>query len=398
MKKVHIAQATLVFSLAAGLVVGVPTFLWKVGSGHRAGNLLLNGRIEGVEVAIGTKLPGRIAKVNAQEGQEVKAGTLLVELEANDVQAAYDQAQANVRQARHNLESCNEQVIRAREQLEKAKIGLSLIKQQTELNINQAGSSIQEAQAGIDQAKALLNKVRTEYDQAAKLQKANAASDLEFTFAKDALTAQEAAVRMTVLKQEQARDGLKLAEARRAEIRMQEHDLAVMESTVRQAQAAVGVAKAQLQASEASAQMFEIQLKDTKIIAPCDGIVVTRVIEPGEVVSAGATTLIIVNFDKLYLKGYLPNNEISKIKLNDPARIYVDAFPDKYFEAKVTKINQQAEFTPKNVDTPQQRVKLVFGIELRVNNTSRTFKPGMPADAVVKTDPAATWCLPSDLR
>ncbi len=398
MKKVHIAQATLVFSLAIGVVVGVPTFLWKVGSGHRAGNLLLNGRIEGIEVAIGTKLPGRIAKVNVQEGQEIKAGDLLVELEANDVQATYEQAQANVRQARHNLDSSNEQVIRAQEQLAKAKIGLELIKQQTELNISQAGSAIQEAQAGIDQAKALLSKTKTEYDQAAKLQKEKAASDLEFTFARDALTAQQAAVRMTELKQVQARDGLKLAETRRSEIKMQEHDLAVMESTVRQAQAAVGVAKAQLQAAEAFARTCEIQLKDTKIAAPCDGIVVTRVIEPGEIVAAGATTLVVVNFDKLYLKGYLPNNEISRIKLNDPARIYLDAFPDKYFDAKVTKINQQAEFTPKNVDTPQQRVKLVFGIELRVNNASRTFKPGMPADAVVKTDPAATWCLPSDLR
>jgi HlyD family secretion protein len=397
MKKVHIAQATLVFGLAAGLVVGGSNFLWRIGSGRQSGNLLLNGRIEGVEVAIGTKLPGRIAKVNVQEGQEVKAGTVLVELEAADVQAGYDQAQANVGLAQHNLESSNEQVIRAQEQLAKSKIGLELIKQQTELNIRQAGSAIQETQAGIDQAKALYSKVKTEYEHASSLKK-EAVSDLEIVFAKDALNAQEAAVRMTELKRDQARDALKLAEVRRSEIKMQEHDLAVMESTVRQSQAAVGVAKSQLQAAQAFARSFEIQLKDTRILAPCDGIVVTRVIEPGEVVAAGATVLVVVDFDKLYLKGYLPNNEISRIKLSDPARIYLDAFPDKFFEAKVTKINQQAEFTPKNVDTPQQRVKLVFGIELRVNNATRTFKPGMPADSVVKTDPAATWCVPSDLR
>jgi len=398
MKKVHIAQATLVLCLAAGLVVGVPNILWRVGSGQQAGNFLLNGRIEGVEVAIGTKLPGRVAKVNVQESQEVKAGTVLVELESNDIQATYEQAQANVRLAQHNLDSSNEQVIRAKEQLEKAKIGLDLIKQQTELTIRQAGSAVKEAEAGIDQAKAMHSKAKTEYDHAAKLQKENAASDLEITFAEDALKAQDAAVRMTERKLEQANAAQRLAEARRSEVKMQEHDLAVMESTVRQAQAAVGVAKAQLQASQAFCKTVEIQLQDTRIVAPCDGIVVTRVIEPGEVVAAGATVLIVVEFDKLYLKGYLPNNEISKIKLNDPARIYLDAFPDKFFEAKVTKINQQAEFTPKNVDTPQQRVKLVFGIELRVNNSSRTFKPGMPADAVVKTDPAAAWCVPSDLR
>ena len=102
--------------------------------------------------------------------------------------------------------------------------------------------------------------------------------------------------------------------------------------------------------------------------------------------AAGATTLVVIDFSKLYLKGYLPSNRISQIKLNDPARIFLDAFPGKTFDARITKINQQAEFTPKSVDTPQQRVKLVFGhVELRVtNNGSHLFKPGMPADAVIQ--------------
>lgn len=383
--------------LTAGLVIAIPTLSWR-NANHNSGVLLVNGRIEGTEVAIGTRLPGRISRVNVQEGQEIKAGTLLVELDAGDVQAAYDQAQASVRQARHNLDNASEQAFCAREQMEKTRIGMQLVKQQTELNINQAGSVIQEAQAGIDQAKALLNKTKTEYDQAIKLQKKKAASDLEFTFAKDALIAQEAVVRMTELKQQQARDGLKLAETRRSEIKMQEHDLAVMESTVRQAQAALGVAKARLQAAEAFAKTCEIQLKDTKIIAPCNGTVVTRVIEPGEIVSIGATVLIVVDSDKLSLKGYLPNDQIGKIKLNAPARIFLDAYPDKYFDAQVTKINQQAEYSPRTVDTPKQRANLFFGIELKVNNSLRIFKPGMSADAVVKYDPAAPWRRPEDLR
>ena len=150
-----------------------------------------------------------------------------------------------------------------------------------------------------------------------------------YSNARDAQDAQEATKRMAERKLEQARTALKLAEARKSEIQMQEHDLAVMESTVRQAPAAVGVADAQLQAAKASAKMFEIQLRDTKIFAPCDGMVVTRAVEPGEVVAAGATTLVVIDFGKLYLKGYLPNNRISQIKLNDPARIFLDAFPGK---------------------------------------------------------------------
>jgi HlyD family secretion protein len=395
MKKV--SQSILVFSIAIGVILAVPSFLSRLTS-SQAGVILVNGRIEGTEVAVGTKLPGRMAKVLIREGQEVHAGDLIAELEIGDYQATLEQAQANVNQAKHNLENANEQVYRSEEQLAKSEVGLSLVRLQTDLNIKQATAAVKEAEAAVDQARAMRDKTKTEYDHASQLQRANAASDLEYTFARNGLQAQEAGLRMAQLKLEQARDAQKIAESRISEITMQEHDLAVMKSTVRQAKSGVGVAQAQLQASQASERICQIQLKDTKIYAPCDGMVVSRVIEPGEVVSAGSTVLVIVDFDQLYLKGFLPNDQYSQVKLCDPAKLSLDAFPDKTFDAKVTKINQQAEFTPKTVDTPQQRVKLVFGLELQVDNKSRLFRPGMPADAVIKVDPKAQWCTPDDLR
>jgi HlyD family secretion protein len=398
MKKVYVAQGILVFGLAAGVVIGVPSFLSRLSNGNRAGVILVNGRIEGTEVAIGTKLPGRISKVLVHEGQEVHANDPLVELEASDLQATLEQAQANVSQARHNLENSTEQIFRSEEQLAKAEIGLALVRLQTDLNIKQSTAAVKEAEAAVDQARALRDKTQTEFDHADKLQRANAASDLEYTFAHNGLQAQEAGLRMAQLRLEQARDAQKIAESRVSEIKMQEHDIAVLKSTVRQAKAGVGIAQAQLQAAQASERICQIQLKDTKILAPCDGMIVSRVSEPGEVVSAGSTVLVVVDFDQLYLKGFLPNNQYSQVKLTDPARISLDAFPDKTFDAKVTKINQQAEFTPKTVDTPQQRVKLVFGLELQVENKSRLFRPGMPADAVIKVDTKAEWCKPDDLR
>lgn len=398
MKKVSLAQTTLVFGIAAGVIIGVPSFLSRLDISNRTGVILVNGRIEGTEVAIGTKLPGRVARVLVHEGQEVRAGTLLVELETTDLQAALEQAQANVNQAQHNLDNAKEQVCRAESQLAKSEIGLGLVRLQTELSIQQAQAAVREAEAAVDQARAMRDKVKTEFEHADKLQRANAASDLEYTFARNGLEAQEAGLRMAQLRLEQARDAHKIAESRVSEIKMQEHDVAVMKSTVRQAKAGVGIAQAQLAAAKASERICQIQLKDTQIVAPCDGMVVSRVAEPGEVVSAGSTVLVLVDFDQLYLKGFLPNQQYSQVKLGDPARIFLDAFPDTIFDARVTKINQQAEFTPKTVDTPQQRVKMVFGLELRVDNSSRLFRPGMPADAVIKVDPQAEWCEPNDLR
>jgi HlyD family secretion protein len=397
MRKIHIAQTSLVFGLAAGLLVAVPTFLWRV-SHQNPGLILVNGRIEGTEVAVGTRLLGRVISVHATEGQEVRKGDLLIELDPKDIQAGHDETLAAVSHAKHNLASAKENVFRSKEQYIKSQIGLELIKKQTELNIKQATSAVKEAEAAVAQAKAITNKVKTDFDHATTLQKTNAVSDIELENARDSFLAQQAAVSMVERRLEQMRDALKLAEARRSEIEMQTHDLAAMESTVRQANAAVGVAEAQLKSAEAGVRLIENQLHDMKVYAPCDGVVITRVVEPGEIAMAGSPVMVIVDFNRLYLKGYLPSNLISQIKLNNPAKMHIDAYPDKSFQAKVSKISQEAEFTPKNVDTPQQRVKLVFGVEIEVENSSRTFKPGMPADAVIKTDPKSEWRPPSDLR
>ncbi len=400
MKKVRIAQTTMVLCISAGMLIVIPSFLkhFTKSGKEQEGIILVNGRIEGTEVAIGSKLPARVVKVNFDEGEHVKKGDVLVELDAGEIQAAYEESQAQITRARHNLENAKEQVIRTQEQLAKAKIAFALAKQQVSLNILQAESAVREAQAGLEQAKALASKAKTQYEHAAKLRQEDAASDLEYIYARDALDAQNAAVEMAEQKLTQAKQALKLAEANKSQIKLKEHDIAVIESAVRQARASVGIAQAGLEAAKSAAKILALKLNDAKIVAPSDGVVVSRIVEPGEIVGIGSTVMVLVNFNELYLKGYLPNNQISKIKIGSPARVYVDAFGDKFFDAKVTKINQQAEFTPKTVDTPQQRVKLVFGLELKVDNKEQFLKPGMPADAVIKVNPSVKWCKPADLR
>ena len=398
MRKVYVAQTILVVALVVGVIIAIPSFLSRIQKERRTGVVLVNGRIEGTEVAVGSKLPGRIAEVLDYEGQEVKAGDLLVRLESSDVDAGLDQAKASVAQARNNFENSKEAVFRCEKELSKAQIGVALVKERTDLRIKQAATAVEEAVAAVDQARAMRDKVQVEFEHANSLQQQNAASDLEFSFAKNTFTAQQAGLRMAELRLDQAKDALAIAKTNKSEIRMREDDLAVVESALRQAKIGVNIAAAQLQAAEASERIMQIQVEDTKIVAPCDGIIVTRVAEPGEVIAAGSTMMVIIDFDQLYLKGFVANDQYSQVKLNDEARIYLDSYKDKIFDASVSRINQQAEFTPKTVDTPQQRVKLVFGLELRVDNASRLFKPGMPADAVIRTEKEAEWCLPADLR
>jgi len=398
MKKIRVAQATLVFGIAGVVLISLPGLRWPVGADGAKGLILAGGRIEGREVSVGTKLAGRIRAVQVKEGQEVKSGDLLVELEPDDIQATRDQTQAAVAQAQHSLQSAQEQVIRAKADLEKAKVALELTKQEAELGVHKAEAAVKEGEAAVQQAQAMLDKVKLEYDHAQELRKKGAATEMEFSIAQSTLRAQQAAVAMAEKRLEQVKEEHQAVLARRAQVQMRQYDLAAAESAVRQSDSAVGIAQAQLQAAEATLKAIDLRLQDTRICAPCDGVVTIRVVEPGEVVGAGSTVAIVVNFDRLYLKAYLANELVGKVRLGDPAQVYLDAYPDRVFAGTVTRVSDQAEFTPKNVDTPQERVRLVFGLEVQVENPDRLAKPGMTGDVVVKFDPQAAWKKPAELR
>ncbi|MCX8034574.1 MAG: efflux RND transporter periplasmic adaptor subunit, partial [Thermodesulfovibrio sp.] len=121
---------------------------------------------------------------------------------------------------------------------------------------------------------------------------------------------------------------------------------------------AIVQAEASYRASEQRLKEAKADLKETKIYSPSQGVVLSRPIEVGEVVNPGTVLYVLVDLNRLYVKVYVPEPEIGKLKLGLPARIYIDAYPDRYFNGKITKIYEQAEFTPKNVETKEEPVKL----------------------------------------
>lgn len=152
--------------------------------------------------------------------------------------------------------------------------------------------------------------------------------------------------------------------------------------------------QAYYKATLARLKEIEADLKEAMIYSPTDGIILSRIVERGEIVNPGSSIYVIVDLNKLYAKVYVPEYRIGEIKLGDPARIYVDSYPDKYFKGKITKVYDQAEFTPKNVETKEERVKLVFGVEVSVENPEGLLKPGMPVDVVIKYKENAQWIKP----
>ncbi len=156
------------------------------------------------------------------------------------------------------------------------------------------------------------------------------------------------------------------------------------------------VAQAKAKQSSALQRLKEVEVsfRETKIYAPADGVILSRVAEEGEVVNPGQVIYTMVDLNKLYIKVYIPEPELGKVKLGQQARVYVDAYPDRYFNGTLTRVYERAEFTPKNVETKDERVKLVFGAEVSVENPEGLLKPGMPADVVLKIDPEAEWIKP----
>jgi HlyD family secretion protein len=148
---------------------------------------------------------------------------------------------------------------------------------------------------------------------------------------------------------------------------------------------------------EAKASLAEQQryLDEMTVRTPAAGTVLVRTIERGEWVQPGTPLYTLVDLTQLYLKIYVPEPDIGKIVHDQPARVHVDAFPNRFFPARVSKIASEAEFTPKNVETREERVKLVFAVELALeDNPGSTLKPGMPADAVVRLEDGPEWITP----
>lgn len=152
------------------------------------------------------------------------------------------------------------------------------------------------------------------------------------------------------------------------------------------------VAKEGVVVAEKEVERVKADIADTKIVAPVDGVVVTKVVRKGEVVAVGTPIVTIINMDDLYLKAFLPTESAGKVSLRNEAKLFPDALSEEEFPAYVEKIGEKAEFTPRNVETKSQRAKLVFEVRLKVKeNRNYILKPGMPCEAVIKLKDKAQW-------
>lgn len=155
--------------------------------------------------------------------------------------------------------------------------------------------------------------------------------------------------------------------------------------------AAMTQANARIEALDKTVQLAQSQLDKTTVVAPLTGTVLTKSIEIGELATPGRAIATLVDLTRVELKIYIPEKDIGKLSLGSEARVRTDAFADSYLTARVSRIDSQAQFTPRDIHMPDERVRLVFGVTLALDNPQGQLKPGMPADAWIRWSPAVTW-------
>ena len=350
----------------------------------------LSGRIEGDDSAVAPKTTGRILEIRFREGDSVKAGETIAVLDDEQVFARADQARAAVTVAEARLRSSRDQIEVLQAQLQQNDLQTEQSKLDASGRVRQAEAEVAAAESDLANQEAAFQIAdfdRTAYN---KLRKTDAVSERQATQANATAEQQAAAVAAAKRRLESARGALNMAQATLSNPGIR----GFQASTVRKqlAQQRSEIAYAQALADQAKFQLVEAQAtrSDLTVKAPFDGTVMTRAAEPGEVVQAGTAIVTLLDLSKVYLRGFIPEGQIGKVKVGQPARIYLDSDPAKALDAYVERIDPQATFTPENTYFRDDRVKQVVGVKLRLKSGIGFAKPGMPADGEVLVE-GNTW-------
>jgi HlyD family secretion protein len=297
------------------------------GPGGRSA-LSVTGTIEATQVDVSAKIVGRIVARPVNEGDRVVAGQLLVRLDDAEQAADVRRQEAAVRSAESTLK---------------------------DLIAGARREELEDARAALQSTMATREWTERDYQRAQAL------------FRQALIAAQEV---------DRARQAYEVAMAQEKSARQK---LLLLEAGSRPDQ--IEAARGQLAQARNALDMARARLKEMVIFSPVDGIVLRKNLEVGETANPGVPILTLMKPSELWVRAYVPEEQIGRIKVGDPAQIAVDAYPARRFPGQITEISSEAEFTPRNVQTKKERVNLVFRIKIGVANPEGILKPGMPADA-----------------
>jgi HlyD family secretion protein len=305
----------------------------------------VSGNIETTEVNVGFKVPGRIVRLSVQEGDWVEHGKVLAKLDDEDLRNRFELAKAILNSAQAKL---------------------------SKLLAGSRPEELREAEAVLFQAKSDLENKQAHYERMKPL------------FERGVIPKENL---------DNAEAGYKIAKA--SFQKATENYLLVKEGPRKED---IEDARAQVEQARASLKLAETQLSYTVLHSPLSGVVLVKASEMGEVVNPGTSVLTLADLGNVWLKAYLPETDLTKVKWGQEVVVTTDLRPKKEYKGKISFISSQAEFTPKSIQTEKERVTLVYRIKVDIPNPDRELKPGMPADGRILLAPPSLPYNKSDIK
>ncbi len=375
------------------VAAGGAWWFWKT-HGSDPNAIRLSGNIELTQANLSFKYPGKLVELLVDEGAVVTKGQLLARLDLGEYQHQVEREHASVASSQSSLvqlktsidyqkANIESDVALKRANLQQAEARLTeLLNGSRKEEIEQARASLAEAQATQKQAAADWERAQTLFknddisaQQNDQFRRAFDSANATVRRLSESLQLAEIGPRKEQIDQqraivEQARASVKLAEANRIDLQRRIEEIGMRTADVQRAQAQAGV--------------LDSQFSDRTLFAPFDGVVLTKGTEIGEVLAAGASVVTVGDVEHPWVRAYLSEKDLGRVKLGMDASVRTDSFPGKTYPGKVTFISAEAEFTPKQIQTEEERTKLVYRIKVEVANPHRELKSNMPADVEIQ--------------
>jgi HlyD family secretion protein len=305
--------------------------LLLLGCHQNSSNLVEStGTLEATQIDIRAEVGGKILKLYFDDGDRVKPGAVFAEIDKEKLEYQLQETQAHLRE----LEA-------------------QLAQLQTGFRVEE----VKKAQDFFQESKIQMEEAKRDYNRVFKLFQEKVAS----TDQKDTA---ETAYKSALKRYEMAKN-----------------DYMIYKEGYRKED--IARAQAAKESGEAAIRLIQRSIKDATVVIPAKGIMQVRYVELGELVTPGSILATVTDLQDMWIMAYISEKNLGKIKLGQSAQVFVDSFPDKPFPGKVIYISTEAEFTPKNIQTKEERVKLVYAVKVQIDNTKETLKVGMPADVVI---------------
>lgn len=379
-------------------VVIAGILVWNVffRNGRNANQIQLSGNIEVNQVDMAFKIPGRLSERMVDEGERIDKGRLLARLDAVDQQLLMRKAAADLEYAKAVLSELTagsrpEEIKRAEARMQQAEFLLSELETGSrsqeiaggEAELDRAIAGQQTAAARLKLAQADLERFKAVYQEGGISRQAFESYQTQAETAQNSLEEGNATVltvqqRLSLIKEGPRNEKIRQARAAFAQAKA-EYEL-VKEGP---RQETIAQSRARVTAAEEALNLYKRQLADTELLAPFDGVVLSKSAEPGAYLNPGTPVVTVAEMDRVFLRAFISETDLGRIKLSQSVDVSIDAYPDKVYTGRVSFIASQAEFTPKSVQTFEERINLMYRIKIDLDNKNGELKPGMPADALI---------------